>query len=206
MIRIIRGAFSDVQCDELIEHFNTNKSEESRYVSEASKGKQKFDKDTKIAKSRVLDLPIESEYNKVTWDIAKMFCKDYDYTINGQTGLRMFKYEEGGHFVWHTDAQNGLDVDQVTITIQLSKPEDYDGGNFLFGSLDGNAHIVDYADMEWGSERLERDMKINHTLTKERGTVCIYDSRNWHKVTPVTRGCRYGMINWFSDRGGFLNL
>ena len=31
---------------------------------------------------------------------------------------------------------------------------------------------------------------------KEQGTVIVFDSRDWHRVTPVTKGVRYSLVCW----------
>ena len=31
---------------------------------------------------------------------------------------------------------------------------------------------------------------------KDQGSVIVFDSRDWHRVTPVTKGVRYSIVCW----------
>ena len=35
-----------------------------------------------------------------------------------------------------------------------------------------------------------------HEQIKSVGTVIVFDSRDWHRVTPVTKGVRYSIVCW----------
>ena len=38
-------------------------------------------------------------------------------------------------------------------------------------------------------EEMEKDIR-------DQGTVIVFDSRDWHRVTPVTKGTRYSLVCW----------
>ena len=85
---------------------------------------------------------------------------------------------EGGHYSWHHDIDwnrnDGLDR-KLSITVQLSDPSEYEGGDFEF------------------SEVLSPDPQ----QSKARGTVLIFPSYLQHAVSPVTSGVRKSLVAWF---------
>ena len=87
------------------------------------------------------------------------------------------EYRPGwGHFDWHNDYSHGTGEAprKVTIIIQLSPPDAYEGGRLeLFGN---------------GVEALPDAL----------GTVIAFPSILPHRVTPVTRGCRRALVSWIA--------
>lgn len=85
---------------------------------------------------------------------------------------------EGGKYDWHHDVDwnnnNGTDR-KLSLTVQLSDPNDYDGGNFEFAEVE---QLPDSA--------------------RQQGTVVVFPSYLAHRVMPVTRGVRRSLVAWFS--------
>jgi predicted 2-oxoglutarate/Fe(II)-dependent dioxygenase YbiX len=80
-----------------------------------------------------------------------------------------------GVFHWHNDL--GLERPEsrrkLTISVQLSQPDDYEGGDFeVFG--------------------------VGHPLPRERGTVIALPAYVHHRVTPVSRGVRCALVAWLA--------
>ena len=61
---------------------------------------------------------------------------------------------------------------KLSITIILSDPTQYDGGEFIF---------------ENGEDE----------IFKNQGTVIVFPSFIRHRVNSVTKGIRYSLVNWF---------
>jgi len=86
--------------------------------------------------------------------------------------------DENGHYGWHQDI--GPDIAssrKVSITVQLSSPEEYEGGNLQIsrGGLGDNS---------------------GYDMPKGKGTVVIFPSYMMHRVTPVTSGIRKSFVLW----------
>lgn len=83
--------------------------------------------------------------------------------------------EREGHFDWHTDIGAGALASKrkLTIVVQLSGPEDYDGGAL----------------------ELRPDSNIRH-VPRERGTAVLFPSFVLHRVTPVIFGTRWSLTLW----------
>jgi PKHD-type hydroxylase len=83
-------------------------------------------------------------------------------------------YEGGGHYGWHTDIGPGsINHRKISITIQLSDPNEYEGG-----------------DLELWSGG---DFK---TMPKQKGAAVLFPSFLLHRVTPVTKGVRKSLVLW----------
>lgn len=126
------------------------------------------------------------------------FLYDID-CIDGES-MQYTQYGVGEYYNWHTDAdisssykpesfegktwecqQDYLNkkcekIRKLSFIIQLSDPEDYDGGNVQFMALNSN--------------------KKSYFLPRERGTIAIFDSRADHRVLKVTRGVRKSIVGW----------
>ena len=82
--------------------------------------------------------------------------------------------EGNGFFEWHMDFGAGnISNRKLSITVQLSDPEEYEGGELQFMI---NQNII--------------------TAPKEKGTAIIFPSFALHRVTPVTSGVRKSIVGW----------
>lgn len=83
--------------------------------------------------------------------------------------------ERQGHFDWHSDIGAGAVAARrkLTIVVQLSEPEDYEGGALQLRP-DSNAHDA----------------------PRQRGLATVFPSFELHRVTPVTAGVRWSLTLW----------
>lgn len=103
--------------------------------------------------------------NKEMWNFDIWgFPDDFQYTTY---------HGDGGHYDWHTDMGPGLSNRKLSMVLQLSAPEEYNGGNL---------------DLNLGSG-------IN-SVPKGLGTLCFFPSFNLHRVTPLTSGTRRSLVTW----------
>ena len=88
---------------------------------------------------------------------------------------------ESGHLDWHMDIGQGyVNRRKIATTVQLSDPDDYEGGDFQCwsGALNGFA-----------------------TLPRKKGDVLVMPSFMMHRVTPIKSGERRALVFWTgSDR------
>lgn len=109
----------------------------------------------------------------------------YDLTEISGGHLQYSVYAKGGHYDWHTDEprslyyvtqQNSL-IRKLSFSLQLSDSEDYEGGDLVFqsGTYEEPEEVVQ---------------------PRGRGTLVVFDSRQMHKVTPVTSGVRHSLVGW----------
>ena len=119
--------------------------------------------------------------------------------IDGES-LQYTRYGEGQFYGWHNDAGlatqykpqsvgnrgNGQEnvndfinencemVRKLSFSIQLSAPDDYEGGNVQLLDESGN----------------------NYIAPRQRGCIVLFDSRTQHRVLKVTKGTRKSIVGW----------
>jgi PKHD-type hydroxylase len=102
-------------------------------------------------------------------------------------------YDNKQHYWWHTDAKQYPYMDgnwsnlirKLSVTITLSHPEEYEGGYLQFS-----------AKREWGDS-----FKTQCTEVLPRGSICVFPSYTWHRVSPVTKGRRLSLVQWNLGEG-----
>jgi PKHD-type hydroxylase len=102
------------------------------------------------------------------------------FNINGMevTGLgdyQFTEYKEGEYFDWHTDSTDSVFTHRfASVVIQLN--DTYSDG------------ILEIKNIK------EELVPIQNKI----GTLYIFNSKLLHRVTPVTDGVRYSLVNWVS--------
>ena len=106
--------------------------------------------------------------------IRDLVIFNYDYEITEAEDLQFAAYNVGDFYVLHKDVDEENNR-VLSVTVQLSKPSEYEGGDLVF----------DYD---------------RHPMEKTRGTIIIFPSNLYHEVTPVTKGERYSLVQWFKGQ------
>ena len=97
----------------------------------------------------------------------------YDLTALSE-GIQFTEYlGTGDHYTWHTDKGFAYAPRKLSITIQLSDPESYEGGDL---------------ELQFGPEPVP--------MKRSRGSAFIFPATMLHRVTPVTSGERYSLVAW----------
>ena len=93
------------------------------------------------------------------------------------------RYEGGGEFGLHVDnairQQRGGPIrirSDLSATLFLSEPEDYDGGELIVEEMYGR-----------------------QSIKLPAGDLVLYPSKSLHRVTPVTRGARVSSFMWLQS-------
>ena len=115
-------------------------------------------------------------YQRV-WEAAGEFNQRFfSADIRGFDGnIQIARYDSSdqGFYDWHQDFSEAAPERKISISVQLSRPEDYEGG-----------------DLEL--------LFQNQPYQTERalGTFIAFPSFILHRVTPVTRGTRWSLVAW----------
>lgn len=118
-------------------------------------------------------------YDKLATACIQINTNRFKFDITGfQTELQLATYGPEDFFEWHMDYGAG-DVSnrKLSITVQLSDPEEYEGGDLQF--------------------------MINHkavSAPKAKGTAIIFPSYAIHRVLPVTSGERKSIVGWIAGQ------
>ena len=96
-------------------------------------------------------------------------------TLTGISAYQLTKYENENFYDWHTDYDDLYNKDRYcSIVIQLNN--EYSGGVLQYRDKDG-----EICEFEEG-----------------QGNLFVFFSILEHRVTPVTDGIRYSLVNWIS--------
>jgi PKHD-type hydroxylase len=110
-----------------------------------------------------------SEYAKIANEAM------WNFDIWGyQDSLQYTKYYgNGGHYDWHADLGPGISNRKLSCVLQLSTPEEYDGGDL---QMNPGGNIM--------------------SVPKGLGTLCFFPSFLLHRVTPLNSGTRKTLVTW----------
>jgi len=114
-------------------------------------------------------------YEKIA-DYAKIANKEmWNFDIwNFQDPLQFTKYYgDGGHYDWHVDLGPGISNRKLSCVLQLSSPEEYEGGIL---QMNPGGNIIE--------------------VPKGLATICFFPSFMLHRVTPLTSGVRKSLVTW----------
>jgi|SaaInlV_110m_DNA_1040235.scaffolds.fasta_scaffold04701_3 PKHD-type hydroxylase len=115
-----------------------------------------------------------SHANQEVYGLDIQGVQDAQYTV--------YDSEELGHYDWHMDIvpskdSNSVEDRKITVVVQLSDPDSYEGGDLEFIGTGGT---------------------IDKRKSRSRGTVFSFPSFLTHRVTPVTKGVRRSLVLWYT--------
>ena len=165
------GFLTDAEIDRLL----------AEHASLVSEGKLAAgNTNAQIRRSQVVMLGDEQKYHWLydrIWSAAQE-CNRLFFGVDivgVETNLQLGRYDstDRGFYDWHTDFAGVRPLRKLSISIQLSSTEDYDGGDL---------------ELMYGTEP--------HKLDRTRGAFIVFPSFVLHRVTPVTRGTRWSLVAW----------
>ena len=122
---------------------------------------------------------------------------DWDWSESCQ----FTKYGVGQYYGWHCDswdkpysrpplADGTRPIDhgkirKLSVTISLSHPDEYVGGNLEFDFRN---------QVDW--DRNKKAAIHSCDGIRPRGSIIVFPSFVWHRVAPVTKGTRYSLVIW----------
>ena len=83
---------------------------------------------------------------------------------------QIVRYHCGDFFDWHQDSVDDTGARALTASIQLSAPEDYEGGSLELKSGEHSSHKI--------------------------GAVTVFRAEDWHRVNPILIGTRVALVAW----------
>jgi len=136
-------------------------------------------------KSKITWIPYNDEskdiYEKMIFLLqhANNNCWNFNIT-NLLDDIQITEYNDNsndeisGHYDWHTDFSSEMSTRKLSMSIQLSDENDYEGGDLEFMT---HRSII--------------------KAPREKGTVIFFPSYITHRVSNVTKGTRKSMVCWF---------
>ncbi|MEW7280695.1 2OG-Fe(II) oxygenase [Aquimarina sp. 2201CG1-2-11] len=115
-------------------------------------------------------------YKKLTELCMKVNDSLWQFEVDEELGNLQYGvyYSDGGHYDWHMDVGGGVTAGRkISIVIQLSDPEEYEGGLF---EMFVNKDVLEFP--------------------KKKGSITLFPTYCMHRVTPVTAGERRSLVLW----------
>ena len=127
----------------------------------------------------------ENMMNELVWNfIRQANAEFFNYKLEYFQAIQFARYRDGGHYDWHQDSSPqdlANEGRKLSLTFSLTDDSEYDGGLLEFFN---------------GSKEMIKEGKNLAEDIKSVGTAIVFDSSDWHRVTPVTRGVRYSLVCW----------
>jgi PKHD-type hydroxylase len=197
-------ALSDKQCDDIIKHAKTKKESEAvigvftkKDLEDIKKNKDNYKKYKKrlseVRKSNIVWLDDKWIYNLIHpyihmanknagWNFQWDWSEPCQFTI----------YNKNQFYDWHHDddpiPHRGEDINfkgkirKLSVTVSLSDPKEYTGGELLFDFRNG---------LKPGEKKIKQCTEI-----LPKGSICVFPSFVYHKVAPIKKGTRYSLVIW----------
>jgi predicted 2-oxoglutarate/Fe(II)-dependent dioxygenase YbiX len=166
-----QGVLSEQEMDRLI-------AEHLPLLAEGKLGPGNANPD--IRRSQVVMLRTQPKYGWLydrIWSAVQecnrqFFCVD---VAGVEANIQLGRYDsvDRGFYDWHTDFAGIRPLRKISVSIQLSRADAYEGGDLEL--LYGN-----------------RPQRMDRT----RGAFIAFPSFLLHRVTPVTRGTRWSLVAW----------
>jgi len=206
-----QSALSSKFCDKLVKHALKQKDETALIGGESSALIGGVSGDGKNSKKQINDLK-EIRKSNITWLNDKWIYEaihPFIHTANRNAGwnfdwdfsetCQFTKYKTKQFYTWHCDSWPGPYVSsdsklnelnknklgkirKLSVTVSLSDPKDYNGG-----------------ELEFDFRNMNPDKEHNRQICKEilpKGSIVVFPSHVWHRITPVTKGIRYSLVIW----------
>jgi PKHD-type hydroxylase len=174
VIRIIPTFLSLKECQDLIAFAEEDKLQVGNI-------KTSNEIDHKIRKNKVLFLRRKKQpdldwlFERVN-DAVEAFS--HNHSLDPLEGLQsnclqLGKYDQADFYAWHQDSSLSIKR-RVTFSIQLSSADTYQGGFLELFTKKGT-------------------IQVDKTI----GTLSIFTSSTYHRVSPITSGVRYSLVGWY---------
>lgn len=174
----IRNYLTTQQCDKIIEVGRSLPPEKSKIGHE-----KKENLDLNVRKSTIAFIPKEEKYrflyDKLLNDVQAVNRDNFgfDHISLFENSQYTEYYGGGGHYSWHPDAEingqnNGI-VRKISLTIQLNDTSEFEGGKFEL-------------------------LTDGRQVPLQKGDAVFFASFLIHRVTPVIKGTRKSLVQWFT--------
>ena len=175
-------------CDEII------KDCKKQGLKNALINNPKFIDDPQVRKTSVCFInDKDNKINEFIWQfIREANAKQFNYDLDHFQPIQFAEYKGSENYRafydWHQDSdglQKGGEVRKLSLSLPLSDPDTFEGGKLEF--YNGGKSLPDMGEIK--GEKVTKDIN-------SQGTVIVFDSRDWHRVSPMISGVRYSIVCW----------
>jgi PKHD-type hydroxylase len=131
----------------------------------------------------------DNKVNKLAWHFLEEANKrKFHYDLKYFQEIQFAEYQKGDFFDWHQDtieSDENNELRKLSLTLVLSDPDTYEGGEFQF--FNGGRPMKGMGDRS--GEQVAKDIKA-------KGSIVVFDSRDWHRVCEIQSGVRNSIVCW----------
>jgi PKHD-type hydroxylase len=176
-----KNQFPDASIDKIFEYAAAIPETTATIVDKNAN--QRLENDVRISSIKWMNPSIENQWIYETLMNLTMEANQnmWGFDLNHiRDAIQYTEYHAGndesehGKYDWHMDiGPFPYNHRKVSITVQLSDPNDYEGGDLEI----------------WCGKTYEK-------LPRFKGATCLFPSYLMHRVTPVTKGVRKSLVLW----------
>jgi len=168
------NAFSKEECQKII-----NIAKDKGLIKGTTKGVTKDVRDSKVSWLCPID-GIDWVFRRVTDITLNLNERFFKFDLFGlNEGFQFTNYEApSGKYGKHVDRVINSPVRKLSISIQLTNPEEYEGGELKLYGGEEEGIVMD----------------------KTQGTLILFPSYVLHEVMPVTKGTRNSLVTWVTGK------
>jgi PKHD-type hydroxylase len=195
-----QSALPERLCEEIIKYGNSKESQIAKTGHLGIKEKELGSLSSEDLKELEIKRKSEVVWMSDRWiyDEIQPYVREANYNAgwnfewDWSEACQFTKYKEGQFYDWHCDdwrepykedGPRNNKIRKLSVTVSLSDPATYEGGDLEFDFRDGEHSL--------NVQNIEVCDKI-----KPRGSLVVFPSFVWHRVTPVTKGTRYSLVIW----------
>ena len=148
----------------------------------------------------------ETLFDHITPIVREVNAEIFKFDLNYHETYQFTVYKAPDeHYTWHTDGhfepyneedcKNDPDFEsrvggyrKLSYSVNLTHPNEYEGGHFEWCDAYGVNPLNDP----------ERAVIRAPQSAREQGSIIIFPSFVYHRVTPVTRGRRHSLVGWIA--------
>ena len=131
----------------------------------------------------------DNKINELAWHFLREANKiEFNYDLEYFQAIQFAEYKNGGFYEWHQDdggTTKSNEIRKLSLSLILSDPNTFEGGELQFYT--GDRPMPDIGNIT--GKQVINDIKA-------QGTVGVFDRRDFHRVTPVTKGVRHSIVCW----------
>jgi predicted 2-oxoglutarate/Fe(II)-dependent dioxygenase YbiX len=162
---------SEKECGRIVSQMTQHKMQIARVSEDGVKNDS-----VRSAKTCVLEMNRDNAliFEKLEGAISACNYDVYGYDLLGfNEKIQLIRYDPGDFYDWHMDFGN-MEFSQrkLSIVVQLTSPDEYEGGDLEFFR--------------------------NGVAPRDQGTLILFPSFMYHRVTEITKGTRRSLVAWIS--------
>ena len=183
-----KAVHSDV-CDQIVKDCTQNVLKKAEISGADKEGNITKDDPEKRKTSVHFISGKDNKINKLAWHFLREANKtQFNYDLTFFQAIQFAEYKDGGFFDWHQDESGVAPSNErrkLSLTLVLSDPDTFEGGELQF--YNGGRPYEDRGHVT--GKQVKNDIAA-------KGSVIVFDSSLWHRVTPVVKGVRHSVVCW----------